>query len=140
MTSSVHAAAPRNAERFRQRWFNTQIDSGTTARNEPSRARTNAQSTVRFVVTADEDISPFVATRDIRFDPGDAIVLYTDGVTEAESPDGELFGTERLCRSVRAHGHGNAEEIVHGVIDDVIAHIGTQKIHDDITLVVMRHR
>mgnify|MGYP001031282177 CR=1 FL=1 len=93
-----------------------------------------------FPIGLEGDISPFIATRDIRFDPGDAIVLYTDGVTEAESPDGELFGTERLCRSVRAHGHGNAEEIVHGVIDDVIAHIGTQKIHDDITLVVMRHR
>jgi sigma-B regulation protein RsbU (phosphoserine phosphatase) len=93
-----------------------------------------------FPIGLEGDISPFVATREIRFDTGDTIVLYTDGVTEAESPEGELFGTERLCHSVRAHGHGSAEEIVHGVIHDVMAHIGTQKIHDDITLVVMRHR
>jgi len=37
------------------------------------------------------------------------------------------------------HG-GTAEEVVEGILDDLMAYIGTQKIHDDITLVVMRHR
>lgn len=93
-----------------------------------------------FPIGLESDISPFVATRDIHFDTGDIIILHTDGVTEAESPSGELFGFDRLSESAKRHRRGSAEQIVQGVIDDLMAHIGTQKIHDDITLVVMRHR
>jgi phosphoserine phosphatase RsbU/P len=85
------------------------------------------------------DISPFVATRDIAFDKGDVIVLHTDGVTEAEGPNGRLFGLERLCESARHHRRGSADDLRNGIIGDLMAHIGTQKIHDDITLVVIRH-
>jgi phosphoserine phosphatase RsbU/P len=86
------------------------------------------------------DISPFVATREIAFDRGDTIILHTDGVTEAENLNGELFGIERLCESARRRRDRNAEEVKTGIIEDLMTHIGTQKIHDDITLVVMRHR
>ena len=93
-----------------------------------------------FPIGLEHDISPFVATRDIDFDSGDIIILHTDGVTEAEGQDGGLFGIERLRDSAGRHRDGSAEKIVQGIIDDLMAHIGTQKIHDDITLVVMRHR
>ncbi len=93
-----------------------------------------------FPIGLESDISAFVATKEVHFDSGDTIILHTDGVTEAESPDGELFGFDRLCDSARRHAHKSAEQIVQGIIDDLTAHISTQKIHDDITLVVMRHR
>ena len=93
-----------------------------------------------FPIGLESDISPFVKTRDVPFDTGDIIVLHTDGVTEAESPSGELFGFDRLCESASRHRQGSADEIKDGIISDLMAHIGTQKIHDDITLVVMRHR
>ncbi|MEM8813581.1 MAG: SpoIIE family protein phosphatase, partial [Pseudomonadota bacterium] len=93
-----------------------------------------------FPIGLDGDISEFVATHDTSFDSGDIIILHTDGVTEAESPTGELFGFDRLCDSARAHRMGSAEQIVEAIIADVRAHIDTQKIHDDITLVVLRHR
>ncbi|AWM28910.1 SpoIIE family protein phosphatase [Sinorhizobium fredii] len=86
------------------------------------------------------DISPFVATQEIAFAQGDMIILHTDGVTEAEGLDGELFGIERLCESARRRHGQSAEEVKAGIIEDLMAHIGTQKIHDDITVVVMRHR
>ncbi|PDT83286.1 SpoIIE family protein phosphatase [Sinorhizobium sp. BJ1] len=86
------------------------------------------------------DISPFVATQEVAFAQGDMVILHTDGVTEAEGPNGELFGIERLCESAgRRHGQ-SAEEVKAGILEDLMAHIGTQKIHDDITVVVMRHR
>lgn len=85
------------------------------------------------------DISPFVATRNIAFGNGDVIVLHTDGVTEAEDPRGRLFGLERLCESARRHRWGSADEIRKAIVGDLMAYIGSQKIHDDITLVVMRH-
>ncbi|WP_040588891.1 SpoIIE family protein phosphatase [Allomesorhizobium alhagi] len=88
----------------------------------------------------ERDIAPFIATRDIAFNSGDVIVLHTDGVTEAEDQEGKLFGLVRLGNSARHHHRGSAEEIKTGIIEDLMAHIGTQKIHDDITLVIMRHR
>jgi sigma-B regulation protein RsbU (phosphoserine phosphatase) len=97
-------------------------------------------SDLGFPIGLESDISAFVASQEIVFDTGDIIILHTDGVTEAESPDGDLFGMQRLRDSALAYRGGNAEEIVKGIISDLMAHIGTQKIHDDITLVVMRHR
>jgi sigma-B regulation protein RsbU (phosphoserine phosphatase) len=93
-----------------------------------------------FPIGIESDIAPFIATLDIPFDQGDVIILYTDGVTEAESPSGELFGIDRLCESAKARRKDKVEDIKNGIIADLMAHIDTQKIHDDITLVVMRHR
>lgn len=91
-------------------------------------------------VGLEHDILPFIATRDIPFKSGDVIVLHTDGVTEAEDQEGKLFGFDRLCNSARERHRGSAEEIKAGIVEDLMAHIGTQKIHDDITLVIMRHK
>jgi len=91
-------------------------------------------------VGLEQNILPFIDTLDIPFGSGDMIVLYTDGVTEAEDPKGRLFGLERLTESARQHHGGGAEAVKTAIIEDLMAHIGSQKIHDDITLVVMRHR
>jgi sigma-B regulation protein RsbU (phosphoserine phosphatase) len=93
-----------------------------------------------FPVGLEPDISDFVATRDLVFSGDDVMVLYTDGVTEAESPTGEHFGIERLCYSAQKYRSGTSEQIKDGIISDLMQHIGTQKIHDDITLVALRHR
>ena len=90
-------------------------------------------------VGLENDISKFIDTRDILFGSGDVIVLHTDGVTEAEDQDKRLFGFERLCQSAKKRYGGSAEEIKTGIIEDLMAHIGVQKIHDDITLVIIRH-
>lgn len=91
-------------------------------------------------VGLEPDIAPFIDTREVSFEKGDMVVLHTDGVTEAENSKGELFGFERLLEDARRLHGGTAEEVVKGILDDLMAYIGTQKIHDDITLVVMRHR
>ncbi|TIS70707.1 MAG: HAMP domain-containing protein, partial [Mesorhizobium sp.] len=90
-------------------------------------------------VGLENDISQFVDTRDIVFGSGDVIVLHTDGVTEAEDEDRRLFGFDRLCKSVQKRHGRSAEDIKTGIIEDLMAHIGIQKIHDDITLVIIRH-
>lgn len=91
-------------------------------------------------VGLEPDIAPFIDTRQISFEKGDMVVLHTDGVTEAENSKGELFGFDRLLEDARRLHGGTAEEVVEGILDDLMAYIGTHKIHDDITLVVMRHR
>ena len=93
-----------------------------------------------FPIGLDRDISALIATTEIPFSAGDVIILHTDGVTEAESPTGELFGMERLRDSADRHRGGDADAIVKSIIADVKAHIDTQKVHDDITLIAICHR
>jgi sigma-B regulation protein RsbU (phosphoserine phosphatase) len=93
-----------------------------------------------FPIGLEENIGEFVSSSTIPFGPGDMIVLYTDGITEAEGADGALYGMERLVESARrAHGLGAAGAAA-AIIADLRSHIGGNKVHDDITLVVLKHR
>lgn len=93
-----------------------------------------------FPIGLESEIGAFIDSRDIAFNTDDVIILHTDGVTEAEAPSGELFGFERMQQSAIRHRQGTAEQIKAGIIGDLMSFIGTQKVHDDITLVVMRHK
>lgn len=93
-----------------------------------------------FPIGLEENIGDFVSMTTFPFAEGDMIVLFTDGITEAESEANQLYGTERLIESaVKAHAQ-TAAQAVAAIIWDLKAHIGTQKVHDDITLVVVKHR
>jgi sigma-B regulation protein RsbU (phosphoserine phosphatase) len=68
-------------------------------------------------------------------EPGDCLILYTDGVTEAQDRNGDEFGLEAMIRSVQASASEGAAGIVQRVTSDVKAFIGDQPQHDDITLI-----
>lgn len=68
------------------------------------------------------------------------MVLYSDGITEAENEVEEFYGLERLCQVVSAHWQGTAGKVRDSVIADVKAFIGSHKVYDDITLVVVKQR
>ncbi len=74
-----------------------------------------------------------------KLQPGDGIVLYTDG-TEARNPEMELYGIERLCEVVSRNWHQTAKEIQQAVIADVKQYIDTQEVFDDITLLVLKQK
>jgi PAS domain S-box-containing protein len=88
----------------------------------------------------EENIDRFVAEATISLQSGDSVVLYTDGVTEAEDAAKKLYGIERLCEVISQHWRQSAEEIKQAVIDDVMGHIGKQKVYDDLTLVVLKQK
>lgn len=67
--------------------------------------------------------------------PGDRLLLFTDGVTEARPPAGELYGEERLAALVRADRLLGAEALAARVADDVRAFAGGE-LEDDVTLLV----
>ncbi|HWB16453.1 MAG TPA: PP2C family protein-serine/threonine phosphatase [Vicinamibacterales bacterium] len=70
--------------------------------------------------------------------PGDTIVLYTDGITEAMDAGGELFGEAALAR-VLASQHGlDAAGIRERVLREVKAFVGDAEPHDDMTMVVLK--
>ena len=72
--------------------------------------------------------------------PGDTLVLYTDGVTEAFDEVDRLYGEERLDRRLAAQpADASAAEILQGVGADVAAFAGTREQSDDITMLVLRY-
>jgi sigma-B regulation protein RsbU (phosphoserine phosphatase) len=74
----------------------------------------------------------------VSLSPGDVIVLYTDGVTEAINETDEMFETDRLKETIRAHHSSPADTIADQIIREVFAFSGTQPQFDDITLMVVR--
>ena len=76
----------------------------------------------------------------IQAESGDVLVAYTDGVTEALSPEGVEFGEERLRSVVVQSTRLSARELVEKVIAGVLEWQGEAPQHDDITLVVAKVR
>ena len=87
-----------------------------------------------------DDIGDFVAEQWLNLAPGDGIVLYTDGISEAENAAGEQYGMERLVAVLQAHWYAPASAIVDAVQADVHAHIGEHEVFDDITLLLLKQR
>jgi sigma-B regulation protein RsbU (phosphoserine phosphatase) len=93
-----------------------------------------------FPVGLDNDISDYVNELEIRLSPGEGIVLYTDGVTEAGDMQENLYGLDRLCKVVSENWGLSVNEIQQAVVADVKAHIGEQEVYDDITLLVIKQK
>jgi len=72
----------------------------------------------------------------IRLAPGDVLVLYTDGVTDAESGQGSFFGRERLLEIAQANLGRSAQDIQDALIAGVHQFMGDAPQFDDITLVI----
>ncbi len=107
-----------------------------------------ANGTVERIDTSDlgypvglvADISPFMAQQSLDLAVGDGVVLYTDGITEAEDGQRQLYGLDRLIAVVLHHWSESAQAIQQAAIADVRSHIGPHTVYDDITLVVLKRR
>lgn len=69
--------------------------------------------------------------------PGDVVVCYTDGVTEAINAAEEPFGVERLIETVAAARTGSAQTILEAITDALSRH-AEGPLYDDVTLVVIK--
>jgi serine phosphatase RsbU (regulator of sigma subunit) len=74
-----------------------------------------------------------------RLSAGDTLVLYTDGVTECFSDEGDEFGEWRLRESLMRHRELSSNEMVGAILGDVQQFSAIEQ-HDDITLIVARCR
>lgn len=75
---------------------------------------------------------------EVHFEEGDLFILYSDGVIEAVSPHGELFGEKRLAQIIEHHSDLSPDELVEKVKQSVIAFVAKDALEDDFTLLILQ--
>lgn len=76
----------------------------------------------------------------ILLSPGDKLLFYTDGITEAQDASGQFFGIERLCRIFKANRRLEPEAIMEALLEDVRVFSGRAELDDDVAIVVVKIR
>jgi sigma-B regulation protein RsbU (phosphoserine phosphatase) len=82
---------------------------------------------------------PDYEEKSVKLQKGDVLLLYTDGITEAQNAKGEMFGVKRLCNFVNKNKHLRSKDIQDLLIKEVNDFIGDCEQGDDITLVVIKY-
>lgn len=93
-----------------------------------------------FPLGLEATIKDFIFQTQIELNQGDLVVLYTDGITEAENHLGVQYGIDRLCSLIQQNWQKSASEIRRLVIENLHEHIEGHKVYDDITLVIIKQR
>jgi serine phosphatase RsbU (regulator of sigma subunit) len=78
------------------------------------------------------------AQRTIYLASGDLLVLYTDGVTDAENGQGVFFGKERLLETALAHRECSTQEMQDALMEEIHEFVGDAPQFDDITLMIVK--
>ena len=94
-----------------------------------------SSTSVPLAVVAD---AVFTASPWSVLDPGNVVLLITDGIPEARAPDGSFFGTDRALEVVRSNLSASADQIVQHLQHAVQNFTGRRQPQDDITCVVLR--
>ena len=92
-----------------------------------------------FPLGLEEKISGFIHESDVPLHPGDVMVVYTDGLTDAINTAGAAYGIERLCEVIKGNHWQIATRIRETILNSVREHIGAQPIFDDISVLVVKH-
>ena len=75
----------------------------------------------------------------IRLEPGQKLIVFSDGITEAETKDGELYGEDRLKECLQSLGSASAEDSMERILEEVTDFVDGHEASDDITLFVLRY-
>jgi len=76
--------------------------------------------------------------RSIQLERGECILLYTDGLTEAFSPKGEIFGEDRLQETIRKADCRSASDLLRAIDTALAEFVGTEALADDLTMLIVR--
>jgi sigma-B regulation protein RsbU (phosphoserine phosphatase) len=86
-----------------------------------------------------EQFDELIESQEVELRRGDALVFYTDGVTESMNATREQFGEDRLLETLdRLRDGRSARALVDGLLGEIDAHARDTDRHDDITIVVIR--
>jgi sigma-B regulation protein RsbU (phosphoserine phosphatase) len=76
----------------------------------------------------------------LQLEPNDTLVLFSDGITEAEDPDEELYGVSRLREALAGQQNAPLDTLKQAVLDSVEAFSRGASQSDDMTLLIARYR
>ena len=82
----------------------------------------------------------FVRALALAVDPGDTLVLFTDGILEATNEDGDIFGEDGLIEFIRTNIDKPAFEIIRGLCKEIRFFAGSARLQDDTTAVIIRRQ
>ncbi|MCQ3938040.1 MAG: hypothetical protein DPW18_13465 [Chloroflexi bacterium] len=102
------------------------------------RANGELEKLTRTAVALGVLAEPKVQQRTLSFEHGDTLLLYTDGLTEAFSPHGELFGEARLMNVMNALQANSADEVLQVVEECLNDFVGAHPLADDLTMLAIR--
>jgi sigma-B regulation protein RsbU (phosphoserine phosphatase) len=77
---------------------------------------------------------------DVRLEPGDILLLYTDGITEAINQQGTFWGEDRLADIIRQNANSSAEQLIQKILQALKDHTDGSPLADDVTLMISRVR
>jgi phosphoserine phosphatase RsbU/P len=80
----------------------------------------------------------FIETNEFSYKPGDIMVLYTDGITEAKNDRGDEFGYERLVEALMEVRAVGPHEVQDHIKNKLYAFSGTKNINDDYTTMIVK--
>jgi sigma-B regulation protein RsbU (phosphoserine phosphatase) len=102
----------------------------------------NAKGEASVIEYGEQPLGMFPDTRyhqyHLLLEPGDVLVLYTDGVTEASNPDGVEFGRDRLVQAVKDNYDRPARELIASMEMAVLEWTGNRGANDDVTFFVIK--
>jgi sigma-B regulation protein RsbU (phosphoserine phosphatase) len=93
-----------------------------------------------FIIGLEPEITAFITEKTLTLNPNDVVILYSDGVTEAENSRSEFYGIERLCTIGEQCWQKSTSEIKQTIINDIHQFMGKKQLQDDVTLVVLKQR
>ncbi len=74
----------------------------------------------------------------IQLASGDCLVMFTDGITDAENGQGEFFGEPRLLKTVLDHRKHESQEMQNALMAEIREFVGDAPQFDDITLMIVK--
>src|SRR5215213_4245853 len=102
----------------------------------------NAKGETSFIEYGEQPLGMFPETRyhqyHLLLEPGDVLVLYTDGVTEASNPDDVEFGRDRLVQAVKDNYERPARELIASLEMAVLEWTANRGANDDVTFFVIK--
>jgi sigma-B regulation protein RsbU (phosphoserine phosphatase) len=79
-----------------------------------------------------------IEERSIELSAGDSLLLYTDGLNESFSPDGDIFGEERIIAALQAGKEKSAEKLLQSLEKDLDKFVGDEAQSDDLTMLLLK--
>jgi len=102
----------------------------------------NVGGEIRFIEFGEQSLGMFPQTRyheyHMSLEPGDVLVLYTDGATEAQSPSGEEFGRDRIVEAIKENYDKPAREMIASLQMAVLEWTGNAGASDDVTFFIIK--